>query len=118
MLSEAQLASMRSTAAGALPDEAVVQRVTEVSDGGGGTTTEWADLATLACRIAPAGGGEGGQEAGRVEDETTHVVTLAAGADVTAADRLVISGVTYEVTAVRERRAWALTTRCEVKEAP
>jgi SPP1 family predicted phage head-tail adaptor len=118
MLTDLQLAEMRATVNDALPDTCLVQRRTIVNDGGGGQTETWADHATVACRIAPVGGGEGRVAGGRVEDETTHVVTMPAGTDVTEADRLVISSRTYEVTLVHERGAWELSKRVEAKEAP
>lgn len=118
MLSAAELAGMRATADRALPDTCTIQRKTAVSDGGGGTTETWADHATgIACRIAPASGGETGTAGDRVEDETTHVVTLPALTDITEADRLQVDGQVYEVTAVRKRGAWELTRRVEAKEA-
>lgn len=119
MLSAAELAAMRSTADAALADTCTIQRKTSVSDGGGGTTDTWPDHATgIACRIAPAGGGETGTAGDRVNDETTHIVTLPALTDITEADRLTIDGQTYEATAVRKRGAWEITRRVECREAP
>lgn len=117
MLTAGQLEGMRSTINAALPDLVVIQRRTTTSDDGGGRTTSWAPLATVSCRIAPVGGGETGTAGARIVDETTHMVTLPASADVSEADRLVISDVTYEVTAVRKRGAWETSRRVEVKEA-
>jgi SPP1 family predicted phage head-tail adaptor len=117
MLTTAEITAMRATADTALPDVATVQRATTVSDGGGGTTTSWADVATVACRIAPAGGGEGATTGERVVDESTHIVTFPALADVTEADRLLVDGQTFNVTLVKQRGAWELSRRAEAKEA-
>jgi SPP1 family predicted phage head-tail adaptor len=117
MLTTAEITAMRATADTALPDLATVQRATTVSDGGGGTTTSWADVATVACRIAPAGGGEGATTGERVVDESTHILTLPAVADITEADRLLIAGRLYDITLVRHRGAWELSRRAEAKEA-
>ncbi len=121
MLTTAEITAMRATSDTALPDVATVQRATTVSDGGGGTTTSWADVATVACRIAPTGGasrgGETGVTGGRIVDESTHVISLPAEADVTAADRLFIDGQAYDVTLVHRRGAWELSRRVECKEA-
>jgi len=119
MLSAAEIASMRATVDEALPDTCTIRRKAVVSDGGGGQTTTWSDLAAgVACGIAPVAGGEGATTAGRVVDETTHVVTLPDGQDVTEADRIVVDGVTYELTLVRKRGAWELNRRAEVRAAP
>lgn len=117
MLSASEVASMRTTAERALPSTCTIQRKTSVSDGGGGTTETWASYAEdVACRVAPAGGGETGTAGDRINDETTHIVTLPALADITEADRLVIDGQTYEATAVRKRGVWEITRRVEAKE--
>jgi SPP1 family predicted phage head-tail adaptor len=117
MLTAGDIAGMRATADTALPDVATVQRATTVSDGGGGTTTSWADVATVACRIAPAGGGEGATAGERVVDESTHVISLPAEADVTELDRLIVGGQTYDVTLVRTWEEWEFSRRVECKEA-
>lgn len=122
LLSGAQLDAMRATAEQALPGTAVIRRLTRDSDGGGGFTETWTDVATVACRIAPLAGGEritssarGSTVGERVVDETTNVVTLPATADVTEKDRLVIDGRTYDVALIR-RYSQPVTLRVEVKE--
>lgn len=118
MLTAGDIAAMRGTAESALPDTATLERLTSTSDGGGGFTEAWATQgAAIPCRIAPLGGGEGGNAGGRVSDETSHVVSLPAETDVTESDRLVIAGRTYEVTVVRERGEWEISRRVEAKEA-
>ena len=108
---------MRAVAAAALPDTVQIERLTRVSDGGGGSTETWtAQPDAVPCRIAPLGGGEGGQAGGRVSDQTTHVLTLPAGTEISEADRLLVAGVRYEVTAVRERGAWEISRRVEARE--
>lgn len=123
MLSTSELASMRATIGQALPDTCVIRRNTPVSDGGGGTTDDWSNLATnVPCGIAPVAGGEApnrinAEAGGRIKDESTAIVTLPAGQNITEADRIVIGDQTFEVTLVRERAAWEISRRVEVKEA-
>jgi hypothetical protein len=118
LLSTAQIEAMRATAERAFPDLATIQRRTEISDGGGGTTTTWADLAeNVPCRLSPVGGGEVGLTGARIADEATSLVTMAATRDVVESDRLVIDGFVYDVQLVRRRGSWALTLRIECKEA-
>lgn len=122
LLSAGQVDAMRRVAVQALPDLATIQRRTRTSDGGGGSTEQWADVATVAARITPVGGGEVGTVSGtstiggRVIATTTHIVTLPAGTDVLAADQLVVDGTTYEVTLVRKHGEWEITRRVEVRE--
>jgi head-tail adaptor len=120
-----ELAGLRDDLARLLPDICIIQRLSSSSDGGGGFTDAWTDLATdVACRIAPVAGGETtsvsrrASVGGRIIAETTHVVTLPYGQAITEADRIVIADATYDVTQVRERGAWELHRRVEVKEAP
>lgn len=116
LLSGAQLSGMRNLLGQMLPDQCVIQRRTIGSDGGGGSTESWSDHLTVPCRIAPIGGGEDGQAASRISEETTHLVTLAAHTDVVEADRILIGDQTFDVTLVRKRGAWELSRRVEVKE--
>jgi hypothetical protein len=119
MLSDGDVFLMREEFESLLPDTANVQRRTATSDGGGGNTYTYANVLTgVACRISPIKGGEGGNGGGRVMDETTHVITFAAKTDVRHPDRIVVSGITYEVTYVRTRGDWELTRRVEAKELP
>lgn len=118
LLDASQIAELRSVAELALPDRATIQRRAEVSDGGGGTTTSWSThAAEVPCRLSPVGGGEIGTIGGRISDEATSLVTMAAGQDVVESDRLVIGDTTYDVQLVRRRGSWAITTRVECKEA-
>ncbi len=118
LLDDADLALFRAVAEQALPDIATIERRTETSDGGGGTTTSWATLAVdVPCRLSPVAGGEIGLIGSRISDEATSVVTMAADRDVVESDRLVIAGATYDVTLVRRRGNWAITLRLECKEA-
>lgn len=95
----------------ALSENGQVGRGSFVSDGGGGGTHSWSYGGTVPCRIDPIGGA-GMDEvlvADRIDDRSTHVVTVPAGTDVNHNDRFLMVGRgTYEVTAVRTRTAeWA-----------
>ncbi len=104
MLSDADLAAMRSTLNSSLPDTAQVQRKSLTSDGAGGFTETWATVATMACRVAPSG--QSPQErviAERLTAMSTWTVTLPAGTDVQPADRVVVGSRTFEVVAALAR---------------
>ncbi len=118
MLTPGELASMRDVAESAQPGTAVISGGTFASDGGGGGSVAYLPSGTVSCRLAPVGGGEMGTPGDRIADESTHVLTMPASTSITEADRVTYNGKTYEVTLVRERGQWALSTRVEVKEAP
>jgi SPP1 family predicted phage head-tail adaptor len=106
-------------------DEATIQRASVGSDGGGGQTESWSNIATVPCTIAAVGGGEAvslsakgttGIAGDRIDSRSTHVVTVTADTDVKSSDRLEVSGVVYEVNLVRTRGELEIIRRIEVKE--
>jgi len=111
-----ELTHARAAATATLTGTAVIHAQTSTSDGAGGSTEGFTPGPPVACRIAPVGGGEtSAAPGGRVDDRTTHIITLPAGTTLTAKDRAVISGLTYEITAVR-RRTNDITLRAEARE--
>lgn len=117
MLTDAEIAAMRTTAGAALPGTAVIQTQTWQSDGGGGGTTAWTASGTVDCRIAPVGGSGAseGIEGNRISAEAEFVATLPYNAAVTNNSRLIIDGGTFNVEAIRIR-SWSMSTRCEVRK--
>lgn len=96
-----------------LPETVIVRRGTETADSAGGTTTVWADVTqpsaaldangNLRGRVDPAGAGATLEErviADKITTQQPYIITVAHGADVSSADRLVVSGTTYEVVGV------------------
>lgn len=122
-LSRAEIDAARADLATMLPDLCAIARKQSVSDGGGGTIDTWVDVATgVPCRLHPAaavaGGGAGVTPGGgRLNDATTHLVTLDAKTDVVLEDRIVVDGGTFEVLAVLSGGGWELQRHAEVKEA-
>lgn len=114
MLTNADLASMRATAEQALPGTAVIQGGTLTSDGGGGYTEAFTVSGTVDCRVAPISTTEG-EEGGRIQADSTHIITLPAGTSVQTDDRIVVAGSTYNVTGVRDR-SWEVTRRVEARK--
>lgn len=100
MLSDAELAEMRSVQALAQAGTAVITRRTLTSDGMGGFTETWAAAGTVTCRVWPAQ--ESGAErliADRITEADAWVLTLPYGTDVLADDRISADGRTFEVVA-------------------
>jgi hypothetical protein len=84
----------------------VGHHVTQVStdDTGGGVTQVWtAGTADIACRLDPLGDNTG-LVGGRVDERSTHMVTVPPGTTVNASDRFAITGRgTFEITATRDQ---------------
>lgn len=113
------IAGMRTRIVRLLPDRCTIERKTTAPDGGGGTTETWAShLTDVPCRIEPAGGGETGATADRVDDETTHVLYLPALTDVDDTDRVLLAGQRYDITAVRRWGSAEAYRSVELTEAP
>lgn len=124
-LDSAELSQARADLEDLLADEASIERATKTPKEGGGRDVSWAELASVPCNIAPLAGGEvatmgqsgnSGTAGDRIDDRTTHVLTVPFETDITEADRVVVSGATYEVTLVRKRGSWELVRRVELKE--
>lgn len=115
-LTAADLARMRAAAGLFLPETATVLTHGQASDGGGGRSSTYTPSVTVPARLAHAGGGETGTQGDRISDETTHIITLPAGTQVTESDRIRIGTTDYDITAIRQA-SYEVTRRVEVKEA-
>ena len=114
MLSSGDIASMRTTAEQALPGTAVINSGTLASDGGGGYTETFTASGTVSCRVAPLTGSER-EEGGRISADSQYVITLPAETVVETDYQIVADGITYNVTAVRDR-SWEVTRRVEARK--
>jgi head-tail adaptor len=110
---------MQDTAEDAMPDSAAVSRKTLTSDGQGGFTATWATASTVDCRVEAATRITPAERlvAERVAPRKLYRVTVPYDADVIAADRIVVSGTTYEVLGPFDGGAWMLTKKVSVVEA-
>jgi hypothetical protein len=91
----------------ALSDVGNIGAGTIVSDGGGGGTFNYTYGSAIPCRIDPLGSRlPGAMLGGRIDERSTHVITVPAGTDVLAASRFAVVGRgTFDVTSVPERTA-------------
>jgi hypothetical protein len=88
----------------ALSDTGTVQVAASTSDVGGGATQAWTAGAAVPCRIDPLGAGQGPVTGERLDERSTHVVTVPPRTTVNLADRFAITNRgTFEVTAVRQQ---------------
>lgn len=97
MLSARDLTAMRAECALVLDQTATIQRNTPVSDGRGGFTESWGTAGTVACHVLPRQG-QTTLEGDRPVSVTLWEILLPVGTNVTARDRLVIGGETYEIS--------------------
>jgi hypothetical protein len=89
-----------------LSETGVIYAGSVTSDSGGGGSFAWSATGTVDCRIDPLSAGGGGILAARVDERSTHLVTVPPGTSVTDASRFAINGRgTFEVTATREQTA-------------
>lgn len=103
MLSAVEIAAMRALQDEALPDTCTIMRATSVSDGMGGMTSTWANVATdVACRLATTASYRPaeGVTADMVALTVMHMLTLPALTDIESADRVDVGGTVYEVAGV------------------
>ncbi len=63
------------TAIGKLNKRVTIQQPDDVDDGGGGKTREWVDACTVWANVKPISSGERFR-AGKVENPTTHRITI------------------------------------------
>jgi hypothetical protein len=99
----------------ALTEQAVIEAMTSVDDGGGGADQTWLARGTADCRIYPVSARrESRLVGGAISEQTTHFVEMVAQTEVQLTDRIVVGNRgTFEVTAVPQRTG-ALTTVVEV----
>lgn len=118
LLSNADVASMRSTINESLDGTAVIQTKGFTDNAGGGGTLAWTASGTADCRVASLTGSE--REMGnRIAEDAKWIITLPATTSVTTNSRIVVTGSghdgTYEVLALR---AWtpSVSKRVECRE--
>ena len=76
---------------------------TLTDDGAGGQAETYAAGSSIPCRVDPLGGGEA-EAADRIDERTTHLITVPPATSVKAQDRFSVSGIgNFEITAVRTR---------------
>ena len=94
-----------------------LQEVQRVSDGAGGATTSWTDVAEVWAQATPVGGSEG-VEAGRLEGKRAYEIMLRYRDGVRPAMRFVFGTRVLEILTVAdvgERRRW-LRCLCEERD--
>lgn len=116
LLSSDDLEYMRDTQETALPGTVVIQRVTLVPDGMGGSYETWAGAGTVIGRIMQRESRGGGEMVGgaQVHSHTSWWASLPFGTDVVASDRLVYNDRSWEVISVNNDAMWSTAIRAEL----
>jgi hypothetical protein len=112
MLSNAEIARMRTTAEQAMTGTAVISTKAWVSDGRGGGSVTWSPSGTVSCRVTSKSMTEE-LGVGRIESDADWIITLPAETAVSTEDRIVADGETMSVTGVSAPRTWEITRRIE-----
>lgn len=106
---------MRTLQERILPGTVVIQRHTLTRDAMGGFSEAWAAVGTATARLYPEGLRTQSEPVVgvRVTSETRWFATFPAATDVTAQDRLLAGGRTFEVVRVNNGEMWQTAVRCE-----
>lgn len=116
MLDADDIAEMRATLDESLPDTAAVTRRIDASDGAGGATTTWSTVTETLCRIGPVSARDQRIVGATIAALANYTLTVTAGTDVRAADRIAVGARTFAVKAVLRRGEWNLATRAVCAE--
>lgn len=117
MLTAAELTAMRTIEESAQSSTAIIHRHTLTGDGMGGQSESWAAVGTVDCdlwqisrtslRETPTGG--------QITQVGDWYITVPWDTTITAKDRVIIGGRTYEVTFVPTNSSWLTALRVEAR---
>jgi head-tail adaptor len=117
MLTAAEISAMREVEESALSSTCIISRYTLSGDGMGGSSESWVAVGTVNCdiwqifRTSIRERNIGGQPT-QVGD---WYITIPYNTSITAKDRCVIGGRTYEVTFVPTNSSWLTALRVEAR---
>lgn len=97
---------------------AVIERYTLTPDGMGSRTEAWAAVGTVSCDLWPVnqrGDRESVRNAAQTMSKADWYITVPFDTTITAKDRIVISGRSFEVTFVPNKQSWSTALRCEAR---
>lgn len=115
LLSAIELSQLRSDIeAYTLPDQVVIETLTQVSDGAGGLTDTWAASGTVACRLDSKSGTRK-PVATSLESFSEWILTAPWNAPITTGSRVTVGGHAYTVKAVADGDSWNADTRAHVE---
>jgi len=116
LFTAAEVAQARTDATMAMPDSCAIQRGARTRDGAGGSTTATATVATVPCRLRPAGGGDERTIADALQWVVAYTVSLPWGTGLIPTDTLLIAGRTFQIGGVLKGGAYSKDYRAVCKE--
>lgn len=116
MLPTSALTWMRGLQEQLMPGTVVIYRMAQTSDGMGGLADGWAAVGTVSGRIYPVNqrGNTEFVAGAQVISETKWYATLPVGTQITARDRVVSGGRSWEVVKVNNDEDWQTAVRAEL----
>jgi SPP1 family predicted phage head-tail adaptor len=116
MLSNAEIQSMREVLARTFTSTATCLRKSNSSDGRGGRVVTWQSAFTFKSRLSTSPPGQRQNvELGAVISDQGYLLSYPHDVGITAADRIQIGDVVYEVVAVFENSNWDLHGRAHLR---
>lgn len=115
MLSASELSAMRDQEEAVMVTSAIIQRYGTASDGMGGFSESWSAVGTVLIDLWPINQ-RGISElvlGGQITSENGWFLTMPHGTSVTAKDRVLADGKTFEVTLVPSSSQWQTALRVE-----
>lgn len=111
MLSAGELASLKAENLRAMPDTAMILRPTITNGPAGARPTFPPTGPTTPCRLGASVLSGGNEQAGpgQLVSIMTYALTVPAGTDVQAKDRVKVGGDTFEVLSVKGAASWNLS---------
>ncbi len=98
-----------------MPDTCDILSLTRTGDSAGGWSEAWGTASgTIACRIDPLVGNEQ-LAGGGVQSFYTYILSLPHGTSITAANRVKINSVVYNVTDVDANKSWSSCVRATIE---
>lgn len=116
-LSSADLAGMRAALNTLMPNTCNILSLTQTADGQGGFTDTWGTAtASVACRFETMRqSGREAMAAGALQPFQSWVLTVPSGTTITTANRVQISGTSYNVKGVDNGKTWTGQLRCQLE---
>lgn len=120
VISGGMLSAMRAQVLARLPDTAIIQALSKVSDGAGAFTETWGAVSggTVLCRVDPLGTNttEARVVANREALEVSYRLTVPYDAPIEQNNRVVVDGRTYEVVSLAIDHSWNVSKRAIITE--
>lgn len=118
-LTAVELAQIRADIAGLLPDTCDILEVTRTSDGAGSWAEAWGTAtASVPCRIDFRSYGKEAMNAAALIPYKSGIISMEYDETITTSNRVLLNGVTYNITGVNNNQSWIGVKHVSVDKAP